>query len=308
MARSSRALNHGELLRCSLQLLEDLTASPRHRIGVEDAAASLGISSEQVLRVVDCVGSLSNLAAGTRSGVYVEDGSVMLVGDASLLAPRRLDVNEALALACVLDTLSVPDDVRARTMAALAPVEAGGADGLPFAEEGGYGDFLPLLVDALDYGIRCRISYRSADDERASERTVDPMRIERAGGRVYLVGWDVDKDGERRYRLDRIVGLVRTDDSVQPHESIPLELDESLRAHGEAATVHADDAAELLRPGWAGLTDLHEDEQGAEASVSFTSRRWLFDHILAESPSIRLTGPKRTRAELAEYARSLIIG
>lgn len=307
MAKPSDTLKQDELLRCSLRLLEDLTAAPGHRMTLDEAGAALGINPRQVSYVVDCVGSLSNLSTGTRSGVYIEHGDIVLVGDASLLAPRRLDLNESLVLACVLDSLSVPEDVRARVQAALGPVDEIALDASPFAESGEHGDFLLPITEAIGYGIRCRISYRSQDDPVAVPRTVDPIRIERAGQHAYLIAWDIDKDGVRRYRLDRIAEVVHTDDSVERHAEEGLAVAESIRAHGSIATVRAQSAAELLLPGWAGLFDLHEVEGAVEASLSFTSDRWLFDQLLAASPRIELVGPSETKRAFAAYARDLII-
>lgn len=307
MAKPSDTLKQDELLCCSLRLLEDLTAAPGHRMTLDEAGTALGINPRQVSYVIDCVGSLSNLSTGTRSGVYIEHDDIVLVGDASLLAPRRLDLNESLALACVLDSLSVPEDVRARVQAALCPVDETALDASPFAESGEHGDFLLPITEAIGYGIRCRISYRSQDDPVAVPRTVDPIRIERTGQHAYLIAWDIDKDGMRRYRLDRIAEVVHTDDSVEQHAEEGLAVADSIRAHGSIATVRAESAAELLCPGWAGLFDLHEVEGAVEASLSFTSDRWLFDQLLAASPRIELVGPPETKRALTAYARDLLI-
>ena len=307
MAKNPSSLKQDELLRCSLQLLEDLTAANGHRIDFAEESAALGITPQQATRVVDCVGSLSNLSAGTRSGVYLDQDDIVLVGDASLLSPRRLDLNESLALACVLDSLSVPEDVRGRVQAALAPVGERGPESAPFAKGGELGDFLLPITEAIDYGIRCRISYRSHDDPAAAARTVDPIRIEGTGQHAYLIAWDVDKDDMRRYRLDRIVDVVHTAESVEPRDDGGLTLEDSIRAHGDVATLRARDAADLLLPGWAGLFDLHERGGAVEASLSFTSERWLFDQLLASSPRVELIGPSEAKRAFAAYAEALLI-
>lgn len=51
-----------------------------------------------------------------------------------------------------------------------------------------------------------RFAYRTADG--AEERTVDPYRLDYQSGHWYLSGHDRGRDGERHFRLDRIVGEV----------------------------------------------------------------------------------------------------
>jgi len=51
-----------------------------------------------------------------------------------------------------------------------------------------------------------RFAYRAR--EGAEERTVDPYRLDYQGGHWYLSGHDRGRDGERHFRLDRVVGEV----------------------------------------------------------------------------------------------------
>lgn len=52
-----------------------------------------------------------------------------------------------------------------------------------------------------------RFAYRTADG-RDTTRTVDPHGLVHRGGRWYLVGGDRDRDADRAFRLDRIIGDV----------------------------------------------------------------------------------------------------
>jgi proteasome accessory factor B len=47
-------------------------------------------------------------------------------------------------------------------------------------------------------------------DYQGERRQVDPFRVEFGRGRWYLVGHDVGRDDERRFRLDRVTGTVAT--------------------------------------------------------------------------------------------------
>jgi predicted DNA-binding transcriptional regulator YafY len=58
-------------------------------------------------------------------------------------------------------------------------------------------------------GERMRFSYRDGAD-RLSERRVEPHRLVSLGRRWYLVGFDLDRDDWRTYRIDRLNELVCT--------------------------------------------------------------------------------------------------
>ena len=52
---------------------------------------------------------------------------------------------------------------------------------------------------------RIRFSYTAADGRQA-ERHVEPHRLVLFGRRWYLAGYDLDRNGWRSYRLDRLAG------------------------------------------------------------------------------------------------------
>jgi predicted DNA-binding transcriptional regulator YafY len=56
---------------------------------------------------------------------------------------------------------------------------------------------------------RPRFDY-SKHDATASRRDVEPYRLVRWGRRWYLVAWDVDRDGWRTFRVDRMVPRIPT--------------------------------------------------------------------------------------------------
>ena len=56
-------------------------------------------------------------------------------------------------------------------------------------------------------GDRVHFTYRDGSD-RVSERRVEPHRLVSLGRRWYLVGFDLDRDDWRTYRIDRVRALV----------------------------------------------------------------------------------------------------
>ena len=56
-------------------------------------------------------------------------------------------------------------------------------------------------------GERVTFTYRTGDD-RVTERRVEPHRLVSLGRRWYLVGFDLDRDDWRTYRVDRVSELA----------------------------------------------------------------------------------------------------
>ena len=67
-------------------------------------------------------------------------------------------------------------------------------------------------------GERVMFTYRDGAD-RVSERRVEPHRLVSLGRRWYLVGFDLDRDDWRTYRVDRISDLKATGHRNSPRET-----------------------------------------------------------------------------------------
>lgn len=68
---------------------------------------------------------------------------------------------------------------------------------------------LEVLAEAQLTRTAVRFPYRTATGQEA-RRTVDPHALVHRSGRWYLVGRDHDRDATRAFRLDRMLGAVRT--------------------------------------------------------------------------------------------------
>jgi predicted DNA-binding transcriptional regulator YafY len=77
---------------------------------------------------------------------------------------------------------------------------------------------LMALAMCCRRGERVRFTYRDGSD-RVSERRVEPHRLVSLGRRWYLVGFDLDRDDWRTYRVDRISDLEATGHRSTPRET-----------------------------------------------------------------------------------------
>ena len=275
-----------------IRLLEALSAAPGQRIARAEAARMLGVRPDDVDAVVETVSALSDRTSGARAAISVANGEIRLQGEAALLSPRRFTMEEALVIAHVLDALDIDAGTRGRIRDAVMPyIGETGAQGTRVAEPARYGSWFTALAEAIEDGIRCRISYRALGEDAPSGRLVDPMLI---------------SDEERRYRLDRIAGMSFTDDSVDRHPQVHAGTAESLRASGRAARLVAADAGLVQRLDWAGIGEIEVLPDGRCAfTLWYSSDAWLFDQVLSAGGDLVIEGPGALRESLAAYADGL---
>ncbi|MFC7493233.1 MULTISPECIES: helix-turn-helix transcriptional regulator [unclassified Nocardioides] len=172
------------------------------------------------------------------------------LGPGGSLPPLLLDDEEAVAVAVGLRTAAgsavagiedaslralmklqqvLPSRLRHRTRAFEAALQAP-APG-PLVD----GEILTMLAGACRDREVVRLDYQAHDGRRARRR-VEPYRLVSHRRRWYLVAWDLDRDGWRTFRVDRITPRTPTGPRFTPRLMPPdAEVVERVqRAAGEA--------------------------------------------------------------------------
>ena len=168
---------------------------------------------------------------------------------------------------------------------------------------------LPTLAESVDVGIRCRIRYRSNRENRATWRTVDPHRLFESDDALYLSAWDVDKDEQRLYRLDRLSDCVPTEDSVARHCYDERTLNEAFMDDGTLVRVRFASREAFAAADWQGVLAVSGKRRGpVTVDVACTNLPWIFEQILASDGAIALIGPDDMLDKYTAYARSLLDG
>ena len=141
------------------------------------------------------------------------------LGAGTRLPPLQLDDDEAVAIALGLTIAAnagIEDSAEA-AMRALSKLmgmlpsplrirlEAltGSASSIPGSVVPVAGDILEAIARAIQARTRVRFEYRTAHDT-GSHREAEPYRLVLRGGRWYLLGWDVERDDWRTFRVDRM--------------------------------------------------------------------------------------------------------
>ncbi len=284
---------------------------------VEDVAAHFGVSRDQVLRDVDTLwvsgtpgywpDDLIDFDAGAH-----ETGRLRLTQSRGMGRALRLGTREAVALVAALRALreSVGDaldpaerEVLASTLETLtaATGEAAATVDVQLAVEASP-EVVAAARTALREGRRLRIRYVNASD-RVSDRDVDPWQLLTGDEHSYLQAWCHAVDGERLFRLDRILAAVVLPEAVttspgpardatfrptDEHDRVTLELDGPARWVAEQYPV--EEVADL-------------PDGGFRVVLRIASAAWLRHLLLRVAPHVRAADPVEVVADAAAAAR-----
>lgn len=306
------------LLKLSLKLLTLLSASLDKPVKLEQARKSLNCSEDELKNTIDLLLDLSDENSGSRLTLSMDDAEteITLAGGGGELPPVRLSTEEGVVLSYVLSISQIDTDTRQRIEKALLPVGVASLDNAAaeaITEATPKSPYFQQLSDAIQIGARLKVSYRKDIDPQPRSRILDPLCLTSEGSTTYLIAWDVEKDDQRRYRLDRIESVEDTGESADPHDWVEQTVGEGLRARGTRATLlwESEDALRCLD--WAGLGEVtphptEDNPHAVEAEVSYAGESWLFDQVLGSGGAGRILAPESLVDSFAAYARSLLIG
>lgn len=301
---AARKLTSEQRLSRAIDIMEALYAAGEKGMDRAEVCSRFDITGASLDEIIGIVSTLADRESGARVICECRDERVILTGEAGRVLPLRLSAAEGAVLNHELESLGIESETAARIRRALLPEELGYNQRV--IDTVARGSHWQQLNCAIQDGVRCRIAYRSLGDERARERTVDPLRIVTNDDSMYLIAWDTEQDAQRRYRLDKIEEIVLTDDSVERHHSTITTLQDSLAKAGrEAKLTMPLDLADRL--GWAGITSVNRaDEETAIVTVRYTSEAWLFSQVVAKGGAIRITDDPALSKRLCDYAETLI--
>jgi len=161
--------------------------------------------------------------------VDIEGGKVWISMADALSRPVRLSRDEALSLylrgTSLAGTPGLPESDALAS--ALEKIErglgeetlgglAGRVEVAGEAPDRPAPDVLATVRGAAERHERLRIEYYSANRDEVGERRIDPEHVFAAVGHWYLVAWDVDADGERMFRADRVRTAEGTGETFEP--------------------------------------------------------------------------------------------
>lgn len=264
-------------------------------VPVAELATMFGVTARQILEDVDTLwvsgtpgyqhGDLIDFDADAH-----DRGVVRLTEARGLTRPLRLSTREGIALIAALRALrdllgtALPveqSEVIDSTLEALiaAVGDAAGAVDVHLATDG-RPDVQAAVQAALAAARRLRLEYVNAADV-ISERDVDPIRLVTGDVHTYLQAWCLRAQGERLFRLDRVLSAEVLDLHTEPHP------------------VPAEPGSEVFRP----------DADAEQVHITLSSRaRWVAEQVPVDAVRELANGDFRITLRVADgtWLRHLI--
>ena len=294
----------------------------RGEVRVSEAAEALGVDAAQLdkdLRVLFMCG----LPGGFPDDLInvdldaLEGEGIIRVDNADYLArPVRFGPSEAAALVVALRAIeqSASADTREVVGRTLAKLEAAGAASAAkqihvAAEDSTGQELLPVLQGALDRGHRLEISYYVPSRDDQSTRVVDPRAITRVDDATYLDAWCHTAQGDRAFRLDRIVTATELPDAVSEHAAAPRDLSGGW-FRGESATVAVTlrlaPEAQWLPEYYPVLESAPGPDGALDVVLEIASEAWLQQLLLRVAPHARVVAPQEFAESFLSNARATL--
>lgn len=301
-----------------LLTLLSLLQTPREWPGGE-LAERLGVTRRTVRRDIDRLRELGypvEASQGTYGGYRLAAGKAM--------PPLLLDDDEAVAIAVGMraaagSAVSGIEEAAVRALAKLEQVlpsrlrhrvgslAAGTESMTAWTPADVDAEHLTVLAGAATNTERVRFGYRSADLS-TSRRHVEPYRLVASQRRWYLVAYDLDRDGWRTFRVDRIADPQATGGRAQSREfpaedaaTFVLERMSSLASSSRAeVTVHAPIGEVAARLGDSGGDLQPVDERSCRLTLDTDTLEWLAVRLAMIGCEFEVHEPPELRAYLAE--------
>ncbi|WKV16643.1 WYL domain-containing protein [Janibacter limosus] len=289
----------------------------RRGIEIEEAAAGLGISEQQLVADLDL---LFMCGYGQLPDEMIEasyEGGRIFVTNADAIArPLRLSVDEAISLIVGLRSLaasgagesSAVERAPAKLEEATGAIQ--GVDRVVVVEDDTQvGQTTAVLRDALAAARRVHLTYVVPSRDERTERDVDPMRLAHVEGHWYLEGWCHRAQDVRLFRVDRIEQVGVLDEASTPPEGVARR-DLSAGAYQQGA---ADVPVTLrLRPAahWVAeyypVTSRETSGEDLIVTLPTSNEGFLRRLVLRLGGSVEVSGPPSLREAMAVHAREAL--
>ncbi|HQV91741.1 MAG TPA: WYL domain-containing protein [Phycicoccus sp.] len=292
----------------------------RQGIDLEEAAADLGISVEQLTSDLEL---LFLCGYGQMPDELIDaqwdEGQVFIDNAEAIARPLRLGMDEAVALIVGLRALrEIPGlGERDAVERALAKLEAAAGSAAEAADRVGVS--LSASVDeahlasarrAVEQRRRVRLRYLVPGRDESTDRLVDPIRVLNMDDRWYLEGWCHRAAGMRTFRMDRIEDLEVTDaDGTPPAEARARDLDQGLFQAGvddQTVTVRLGRGARWVADYYPVESSEAIEDGGRRITLRTGDTEWLVRLALRLGGECVIESPESLRSQVSDSARSAL--
>jgi proteasome accessory factor C len=295
----------------------------RGEVRLDDAAAHFGTDADQIERDLRLL-FMTGLSPGLPGDLIevdleaLEGDRIIRVDNADYLArPVRFSPAEATSLVVALRTMveAAPEEARdviERTLAKLEQAAGQEGEGLlrlhvtPTPLEASA--VVPVLESAIAHGHQVEIGYHVPSRDEESQRLVDPRGLARVEDLLYLDAWCHTAQGDRAFRVDRILSATELETPVADPGARARDLTGGWFTDGETTTVTlrlAPPARWVVeyyqvtaqRPGPDGTVDV---------DLEVASEQWVRSLLLRLAPHATLLAPAHYAEALTAEARATL--
>jgi len=159
---------------------------------------------------------------------------------------------------------------------------------------------LEEILYAIEKGSALDIHYLSAHSDKESWRKIIPNRVYFEGRHAYVESWCITSQGERVFRLDRILELKLDAKAYVPGVENPD------LGKVEEISLFVSDAARIFLEENASIIDATERvSNGYQVSVSAIDQGWLVRTMAGFGPEIAVIQPLALKNALSEHLASI---
>jgi proteasome accessory factor C len=295
----------------------------RGEVRLDDAAAHFGTDADQIERDLRLL-FMTGLSPGLPGDLIevdleaLEGDRIIRVDNADYLArPVRFSPAEATSLVVALRTMveAAPEEARdviERTLTTLEQAAGQEGEGLlrlhvtPTPLEASA--VVPVLESAIAHGHQVEIGYHVPSRDEESQRLVDPRGLARVEDLLYLDAWCHTAQGDRAFRVDRILSATELETPVADPGARARDLTGGWFTDGETTTVTlrlAPPARWVVeyyqvtaqRPGPDGTVDV---------DLEVASEQWVRSLLLRLAPHATLLAPAHYAEALTAEARATL--
>ena len=295
----------------------------RGEVRLEDAAAHFGTDAEQIERDLRLL-FMTGLSPGLPGDLIevdleaLEGDRIIRVDNADYLArPVRFSPAEATSLVVALRTMveAAPEEAREvieRTLAKLEEAAGPDREGLlrlhvtPTPLESSA--VVPVLESAIAHGRQVEITYHVPSRDQESRRVVDPRGLARVEDLIYLDAWCHTAQGDRAFRVDRIVGATELESSVADPGARARDLTGGWFTDAETTTVTlrlAPQARWVVE--YYQVTDQRPGPDGTiDVDLEVASEQWVQALLLRLAPHAVIVAPSHYARAFTDAARAAL--
>jgi proteasome accessory factor C len=310
-------------LRRLLLLLPAAARAARAGRGIPLGEAARLTGARSTKQVVEDVDALASLWIDPGEGaepvhLFVEDGAVHALYSEPFGKPPALSLAEGAVLLAALAPFqkdagkAARDAARKLRKAIPEPLRLDAdrlATGLDVVSEPP-GPWVGALREAIEKRVETTLEYRAVADAAAEKRVVEPRLLFQRDGQWYLAAWNVAKEAEHLFRLDRIAAVELGTRLFGEHKGPPVaryakrSLYFESGAEREVTLRFRGTAARLARE-WYGARARASSDDTASVTLKVAPGNYLLGVVLGYGGEATIEGPEDVVGQLRERVEAL---